>query len=698
MKIEMKRHINILLIILISSLSANAQTIDRSIRPLAAPAKEVNIKDAQVFTLKNGLKVFLVEDNSTPLVLYSLQLDVKPTLEADKVGRNSLFNEVFGTITKNRSKEQLNKDIDMIAMQGGVHRNGGYAYFLKKHHDKALEIMTDMLFNPVFSQEEFELGLGKYKTDLSAIGDDAGNITNRIANTLVYGKGYPGGEIMTLKTLESVTLADLEAYYNTYFAPNVARLVIVGDISKKEAQKQAEKYFGKWAKKDVPVTDYVIPTAPAQNKVAFANKPGSVQSAIDVCYPVKFNLKESDYDAAAVMNQILGGSGTGHLFMNLREDKSWTYGIYTSLSAGEQIGSMSLTSGRGAASVKALATDSAVYEILKEFDRIIKEPVTAQELKDAVTYRAGNFSRSLAQSTNIAQFAVNIDKYNLPKDYYRNYLKRLEALTPADIQAAAAKYIKPENAWIVVTGDKQHADKLARFASDGKVQWYDYDANPIEAPTTKEVNVSAEEVIQNYIKAIGGKEAIDKINDFKIVGEMQIMGKSGAVEQTFKKPNLSTNSMSMQGMLIQKMAFDGKVLRISGMQGNSETTEGPKVEEIKYATGIAPELNYLTNGSTLTVEGIEAINEEDAYALKIEKNGAFAVEYYSVQSGLKLRKVQTTKTPNGEMQAITDYSDYREMSGVKVPYASKQSVMGQNINIIITSIEMNIGLKDADFK
>lgn len=694
----MKRHINILLIILISSLSANAQTIDRSIRPLAAPAKEVNIKDAQVFTLKNGLKVFLVEDNSTPLVLYSLQLDVKPALEADKVGRNSLFNEVFGTITKNRSKEQLNKDIDMIAMQGGVHRNGGYAYFLKKHHDKALEIMTDMLFNPVFSQEEFELGLGKYKTDLSAIGDDAGNITNRIANTLVYGKGYPGGEVMTLKTLESVTLADLEAYYNTYFAPNVARLVIVGDISKKEAQKQAEKYFGKWAKKDVPVTDYVIPTAPAQNKVAFANKPGSVQSAIDVCYPVKFNLKESDYDAAAVMNQILGGSGTGHLFMNLREDKSWTYGIYTSLSAGEQIGSMSLTSGRGAASVKALATDSAVYEILKEFDRIIKEPVTAQELKDAVTYRAGNFSRSLAQSTNIAQFAVNIDKYNLPKDYYRNYLKRLEALTPADIQAAAAKYIKPENAWIVVTGDKQHADKLARFASDGKVQWYDYDANPIEAPTAKEVNVSAEEVIQNYIKAIGGKEAIDKINDFKIVGEMQIMGKSGAVEQTFKKPNLSTNSMSMQGMLIQRMAFDGKVLRISGMQGNSETTEGPKVEEIKYATGIAPELNYLTNGSTLTVEGIEAINEEDAYALKIEKNGAFAVEYYSVQSGLKLRKVQTTKTPNGEMQAITDYSDYREMNGVKVPYASKQSVMGQTINIIITSIEMNIGLKDADFK
>ncbi|MDH6343706.1 zinc protease [Parabacteroides sp. PFB2-12] len=694
----MKKIIYSLLFVLICSIGVKAQTLDRSIRPEAAPAKEVNIKDAQIFTLKNGLKVFLVEDKNTPLVYYSLQLDVKQQLQGEKAGMNGLFSDVFGTATKNRTKEQLNKDIDMIAMRGGVHRGGGYGYFLKKYHDQALDIMTDMLFNPVFSQEEFDLNIGKYKTALNTLGDDAGQITSRIANALIYGKGYPAGEVETLETLDNITLADLEGYYNTYFAPNVARLVIVGDISLKEAKKQAEKYFGKWAKKNVPVAEYTIPTAPEQLKVAFANKPGAVQSAIDVCYPIQFNVKEADYDAAAVMSQILGGSGTGHLFMNLREDKSWTYGIYTSLSSGEQVGSMSLTSGRGAASVKAAATDSAIHEVLYEFNRIINEPVTEQELKDAVTYRAGNFSRSLADSETMAQFAVNIDKYNLSKDYYRNYLKRLEALTPADIQAAAKKYIKPENAWIVVTGDKQYADALARFAGDGKVQWYDYDVNPIEAPKAEVANVSAEEIIANYVKALGGQEAIDKVNDYKIVGEMEMMGQTGVVEQYFKKPNMSVTSMSIQGMVIQKMAFDGKTLRVSGMQGSQELTEGKEYDAIKNGTGLAPEMSYLQNGYTLTVGAVEEVNGEKAYTLKVERDGNATTEYYSVASGLKLRSVQTVQSPMGEMQTISDIGDYREVNGVKFPHEMTQSVMGQAMKTVFKTVEVNTGLQDSVFK
>ncbi|MDH6311847.1 zinc protease [Parabacteroides sp. PFB2-10] len=694
----MKKIIYSLLFVLICSIGVKAQTLDRSIRPEAAPAKEVNIKDAQIFTLKNGLKVFLVEDKNTPLVYYSLQLDVKQELQGEKAGMNGLFSDVFGTATKNRTKEQLNKDIDMIAMRGGVHRGGGYAYFLKKYHDKALDIMTDMLFNPVFSQEEFDLNIGKYKTALNTLGDDAGQITNRMANALIYGKGYPAGEVETLETLDNITLADLEGYYNTYFAPNVARLVIVGDISLKEAKKQAEKYFGKWTKKNVPVAEYTIPTAPEQLKVAFANKPGAVQSAIDVCYPIQFNVKEADYDAASVMSQILGGSGTGHLFMNLREDKSWTYGIYTSLASGEQVGSMSLTSGRGAASVKAAATDSAVFEVLKEFKRIINEPVTEQELKDAVTYRAGNFSRSLADSETMAQFAVNIDKYNLPKDYYRNYLKRLEALTPADIQAAAKKYIKPENAWIVVTGDKQYADALARFAGDGKVQWYDYDVNPIETPKAEAANVSAEEIIANYVKALGGQEAIEKVNDYKIVGEMDMMGQTGTVEQYFKKPNMSVTSMSMQGMVIQKMAFDGTTLRVSGLQGSQELTEGKEFDAIKSGVGLAPEMTYLQNGYTLTVGAVEEVNGEKAYTLKVERDGNATTEYYSVASGLKLRSVQTIQSAMGEMQTVSDVGDYREVNGVKFPYEMTQSVMGQAMKTVVKTVEVNTGLQDSVFK
>lgn len=694
----MKKIIYSLLIVFLYSSGILAQSFDRSVPPSAAPAKEVNIQDAQIFTLNNGLKVFLVEDKTTPLVYYSLQLDVKPALEGNKAGMNSVFSDVFGSVTKNRSKEQLNKDIDLIGMRGGVHRTGGYAYFLKKYHDQALDIMTDMLFNPVFTQEEFDLSMTKFKTDLSSLGDDPGVINDRLAKSLIYGAGYPSGEIVTMETLDNIQLSDLESYYQTYFAPNVSRLVIVGDISQEDARKQAEKYFGKWQRKNVPVAKYIIPTAPAQRKVAFANKPGAVQSAIDVCYPITFNLKENDYDAARVMSQILGGSGNGYLFLNLREDKSWTYGIYTSLVAGEQIGSMSLTSGRGAASVKAMATDSAVFEIFNEFNRIINEPVSEDQLRNAVTYSAGAFSRSLEDSETIARFAVNIDKYGLPKDYYRNYLKRLAALTPRDIQSAARKYVKPENAWVVVTTDRQYVDNLSRFSADGKVQWFDYNANPIETPEEQDANITAEEVISNYVKAIGGKDAIEKINDYKMIGEMQMMGQTAAVEQYFKKPNLSVTSITMQGMLIQKMAFDGEILRMAGMQGSQEVNEGPEYDSIKNNAGISPEMNYLQNGYALTVGGIESINGEDAYILKVEQNGKSTMEYYSVDSGLKLRNVQTNETPMGEMQTITDYSDYREINGVKLPFTMTQSAMGQAMTTVIKSVEFNTGVDNSVFR
>lgn len=687
-----------LLIIAFCIFSVNAQKIDRSTRPVAGPAKEINIKDAETFTLPNGLKVFVVEDKSTPIAYYSLQLDVTPALEGNKAGMYSMFSDVFGKVTKNRTKEQLNKDLDLIGARGRAHLNGGSISFLKKYQDQALDILSDMILHPAFPQEEFDLALSKYKTGLQSLGDDAGMINDRVSTALTYGKGIPYGEIETEETLNNITLADLENYYNTYFAPNVTRLVIVGNISVKEAKAKAEQYFGQWQKKNVPVTNYVIPTAPAHNKVAFINKPGAVQSSIDVSYPVDFKLGVSDYDAARIMDDILGGSGTGHLFMNLREDKSWTYGVYSSLSPDEYIGRFNVSSGRGAASIKHQATDSAVFEILKEMHRIINEPVTADELKAAKTYRAGSFSRSLENSGTIASFAINIDKYNLPKDYYKNYLKRLDAVTAQDVQNAAKRYIKPENAWIIVTADKQYADKLTRFASDGKVQWYDMHANPVEAEVTKSADITPNEVIDNYVKALGGKAAIDNLKDFTVVGEMDMMGQTVTVTQYFQTPNMNSTIMSMNGMLLQKSAFDGKTLRVSGMQGNSEYTEGPEFDAVVGSVGFCPEANYVANAYTLSVAGIEKVGNADAYVLNVTKDGKTTLEYYDVATGLKLRSQVTQEVQGMELQVTTDYSDYRDINGLKFPFNHKESAMGQSMETKVKEVLVNTGLDASLFK
>ncbi len=149
-----------------------------------------------------------------------------------------------------------------------------------------LELMSDMLFNPLFKQEELDLWKGKSKSELAMVGDDPSAINGRVSDILMYGKDYPDGEVETISSIESVQVSDLQAFYDTYFAPNVSRLVIVGNITEKEAKANAEEYFGKWGKKNVPVASYVIPQAPAATKVAMVNKDGAPQSTINLTYPI----------------------------------------------------------------------------------------------------------------------------------------------------------------------------------------------------------------------------------------------------------------------------------------------------------------------------------------------------------------------------------------------------------------------------
>ncbi|MDR1681830.1 MAG: insulinase family protein [Candidatus Symbiothrix sp.] len=684
--------------LLLSVLTLNAQSLDRSVRPSSAPAKEINIKDAQIFTLSNGLKVFLVEDKTTPIVYYSLQLDVEPALEGDKAGLSSMFADVIGKATLSRSKEQLNKDIDMIGARVSMYTDGAYVSFLKKYESKALEIFADMLLNPVFLPEEFTLTRDKYNTFMQSLGDDAGQLNERVSAVLTYGKGYPDGEIETKESINNVQLGDLEKYYKTYFAPNVSRLVIVGDVSLKEAKANVQKYFSAWKKKNVPVTKYEIPALPENVKVAYVVKPGAVQSAIDISYPIHYQLGTPDYDAALVMDYILGGSATSRFFLNLREKHSYTYGVYSDLSPDEHIGRFNLTSGRGAASVKAAATDSAVYELFNELNRIITEPVTADELKAAKTYLAGSFSRSLEQAGTIANFAIRIDKYKLPKDYYKNYLKRLDAVTIEDVQKAAAKYIRPNNAWVVVAGDQSQVDKLLPFASDNTIHYFDYDAQAVEAPKTQAIEVSAEQIIAAYVQALGGEAAINKIEDYKTTAEIAMMGQVVNLNQLFKKPNRSLMEILMGETTIQRMAFDGKVLRVNGMGGSQEMTSGDEFEAIKNESAVVPEINYAANGYTLSVSGIEQINGQDAYILTVSKGENAQTSYFDVKSGLKVKNITTVQSQMGEQQTITEYADYREVNGVKFPFAMKQNTAGMVMDVTVKSVEINLGLVNSLFE
>ena len=477
---KMKKSIIFLAMFAMSFAFANAQTLDRSVQPKAAPANEIKIKDAQTFVLDNGLKVFVVEDHKLPQVLYSFSFDIDPEIYREKAGVIDLFSEVAGKATKNRAKDELNQEFDLIGANFSFSNTGGYVKGLTKYSKKMIELFADVLLNPVFTEEEFDLAKSQIASGLAYISTDAAQMMQIVSQILVNGKEHPHGEVVTPETLKNITVADVEEYYDTYIAPNNTRLVIVGDITLAQAKAEVTKHFGNWAKREVPSYKYELPQAPGKVRVAFINKKDAAQSEIKICYPLDYKPYgngNGNFDAA-LMAHILGGGASGRLFQNLRETHSYTYGCYNNLIPDDVVGYYSAQ-----ASVRGEVTDSAINQIIIEMNKIVDSGVSEKDIDAAKAFFMGDFGRGLQNPATVAQFAVAIEKYNLPADFFKNYLKKLESVTIEEVGEAAKKYIHPNNAWIIVVGDEKYAANLKQFATDGNVEFYDMYGNLTETPS-----------------------------------------------------------------------------------------------------------------------------------------------------------------------------------------------------------------------
>lgn len=453
----------------------SAQTLDRSIQPKPAPANEIKIKDAQTFTLDNGLKVFVVEDHKLPQVYFSFQFDVDTKTYGEKAGIPDIFSSVAGKATTTKTKSEINKSFDMIGAHFDFSKESGFVSGLSKYRSKMIELFADVLLNPVFTDEELNLAKNQTISALAYISTDPEQMMSVVSQILMNGKNHPYGEMFTAETVRKITIDDMNEYYKTFVAPNTTRLVIVGDITLAEAKAEVEKHFKNWKKHEVPEYKYEQPKAPEKARVAFVHKEGAAQSEINVCYPVDYKYYNADYLKANLMAHILGGGVSGWLFQNLREAHGYTYGCYNELAASDVAGYYSAS-----ASVKNDVTDSAISQILLEMQRIIDTTVSENDLAAAKASAMGSFGRSLQHPGTIANFAVAIDKYNLPADYFKNYLKNIDAITVDNIKEAAEKYIHPKNAWIIVVGDKKYANNLKHFAADGKIEFYDLYGNPTD--------------------------------------------------------------------------------------------------------------------------------------------------------------------------------------------------------------------------
>ncbi len=637
----------------------------RSKAPEPGPARPIKIGKAQEFNLINGLKVIVVENHKIPRVSYQLFIDRDVIYEGNKAGYSSFTGQLLSTGSKSRSKAEIDEAVDFIGANLSTSSRGGFASSLKKHAEIILELLADVVLNPSFPQEEFDKIKKQTLSNLAAEKEEPNSISRNVSSVVNFGKDHAYGEIETEETVNNIKLEDCINFYESYFKPNKAYLVIVGDITEQEAEVQANTYFGNWKRADMPRHSFKPVPELDKTVIDFVDKSGAVQSVINVTYPVDLKPGSADDIPARLMNNILGYGGvSGRLFKNLREDKGYTYGAYSSLSSDKYFGSFSASAG-----VRNEVTDSAIVEFLNEMQRIRSTPVTPEELQLTKNLMFGQFARSMESPQTIARFALNMARYNLPEDYYQTYLEKVEAVTVEDIQRVANKYIRPDNAHIVVVGNKDEVvDKLKPIAP---INYYDNFGNKVDLKPSTPIDLAPATIINNYLEAIGGVDVLKGVKDsyLKMEANVPQMGGAMVMEQYTKDNTKFKMAVTMQGMTVQEQIFDGIKMQVSQM-GNAEIVEDKSaLMTAKEQAVTFKEIFYGEKGYTLKISGTEKVgNTESIKMIVTNPNGSKTTEFYDRSSFLKVKEISTQEAQGQQMTNTTEFENYRDIGGIKVPH------------------------------
>jgi zinc protease len=693
----------------------NAQ-IDRSSPPSPGPAPIVQMAGHTSFSLSNGLKVIVVENHKLPLVSIQLRFDIPPVVQGERAGYVDMVGDLLATGTTTRNKAELDEAVDRIGANFSTANDGVFITGLRKNLDEMLAIASDVVKSPTFPADEFEKVRTRYLSSIQQRRSDPDAIAEVVGRSVTFTPTHPYGEVMTEKSLSKIEPVHIQSYYQRFFRPELGYLVFVGDITAKEAKKLAKAAFGKWKTpntvlsknddgseevKGLGTVHYLKKprTATGTRRVMLVDRPGAAQSVIRVSFPLDLQPRDIRALNAQVMNTILGGGVfNARLMQNLRENKAFTYGAYSNLESDRFNGSFTAS-----VSVRTEVTDSAVTEIIKELERLRNEPVTAEELDLAKKYMAGSFARSLEDPRTAARFALNTYLNGLEKDHYATYLQRLEAVTLADVQAAATAFLHPDNATIFVVGDKEKIQEgliPLSMQTNMPIQQLDENGERWREPALERVtDRSAEDIIEAYLKALGGRESIAKVRDLRMDLKAEMGGMAITMTNWYGSGGMFRSETKMGPTVVQEVILDGERAVSKGPQGSYEL-EDIDLDEVRRSSVPVPEMDMSKVAERIAIVGRTKIGERDAFKVHVTTlSGTTISDYYDAENGLRLRREEERSMGGRTAVITTDYSDHEEASGVLFPRSITQSggPMGV-LKLMVTAVAVNKGTLPGFFE
>jgi zinc protease len=458
--------------------------VDRSKEPETGSAMLFTLPPMQKAMLSNGLKVVLAERHTAPVVNFSLMVDSGFSADpAGMPGLASFSQRMLEEGTPSRDSLKIGEELESLSANFTTGANLDWTTVnlnvLKATMDRSLDIYADLILNPAFPQKEFErlqkdriAGIQREKIQPQAMG-------MRVIPALIYGQGHPYGIPFTGSGTETSVAAmkreDLVKFHDTWFRPNNAVLLVVGDTTLAEITPKLEKLFAGWKAGAVPPKTLPTVAQPEKPVVYLVDRPGSGQSVI---FGAQLAPPRNDPDAVAIqlVNDVFGGNFAARINMNLREDKHWSYGVFSVIPPAR--------AQRPYVSISAVQTDKtkeSMQELVKEYAGIIgAKPISAQELKDVQSDDTLSLPGEFETAGQLSDRLSTILEYNLPEDYYDTFTQKVTAMTPDQANALARKIIQPDHLIWVVVGDMSKVEAGVRELNLGEVRKIDADGTPIK--------------------------------------------------------------------------------------------------------------------------------------------------------------------------------------------------------------------------
>jgi zinc protease len=414
-------------------------------RPISIPTPRETV-------LPNGLTLVVVEDQRLPLVSYRLAFRVGGAF--DPPGLPGLTDLLAGLLPEGTASRTSKEIADEVARMGASLSAGATSDYtivaasaLAHFNDPVLALMAEVILEPSFPENEVELAKQNTKEGLRQQRAQPSFLASEMVSRVMYGDHPYAVVAPTPESIDRSSREEFVRFHRARLVPNNAVFIVVGDVKYEDIRNQVESLFSTWERGEAVTPNFPAPPVRTSKVAYLVDRPGSAQSNIVIANS-GITRTNPDYFPLMLMHTVLGANASSRLFMNLREDKGYTYGAYSNLDARRTAGTF-----RATAEVRTPVTGDSLKEFFYELDRIGKEPVSEKEIADAKSYLTGVFPIRLETQEGLTDQLVQIKMLNLPDDYLQRYRDRVQAVTIADIQRVAEKYIKPDEAAVVVVGD-----------------------------------------------------------------------------------------------------------------------------------------------------------------------------------------------------------------------------------------------------